>query len=529
MEMGALFRRKSISDLMSDAETEVGLKRTLGPVNLVAIGVGGIIGAGIFVLTGQAAANYAGPGIIISFCLAAIACAFAGLCYAEFASMIPIAGSAYTYSYATMGEFLAWFIGWDLILEYGVGAGTVAVGWSGYATSFLRNLGIHIPPQVMASPGTELVYLPSAVLQQLQLSVPQGWYAVANYAKDLAPAGVPLDSLQQATALFNLPAALIVLALTALLIRGIKESATFNAIMVVLKVSIVILVIGLGFAYVNSDNWFPLIPPNTGEFGHFGWSGVARAAGVIFFAYIGFDAVSTAAQETVNPKRDMPVGILGSLVICTILYILVALVITGVANYTRLNVPDPIAVAIDIMGIRWLAVLVKLGAIAGLTSVILVLLLGQPRIFFTMSRDGLLPPAFSRVHPEYGTPFMTTLVTGIAVAILASLVPMSILGELVSIGTLAAFIIVCAAVLVLRYKQPDVPRPFKTPWVPVVPMLGIVFCLYLALGLPPDTWIRLIVWLAIGLTIYFSYGIKHSVLRGREAVPEPKPMPTVEA
>jgi APA family basic amino acid/polyamine antiporter len=510
---------------VAEGQADVGLKRTLGPVNLVAIGVGGIIGAGIFVLTGQAAANYAGPAIILSFCLAAIACAFAGLCYAEFASMIPIAGSAYTYSYATMGEFFAWFIGWDLILEYGVCAGTVAVGWSGYFTSFLRNMGIHVPPQVMASPGTELVYLPSAVLQQIHLTVPQGWYALSNYAKDLAQVGIPLDSLQHATALFNLPAALIVLALTALLVRGIEESATFNAIIVILKVSIVILVICLGFAYVNTDNWFPLIPPNTGEFGHFGWSGVARAAGVIFFAYIGFDAVSTAAQETINPKRDMPIGILGSLTICTVLYILVALVITGVAHYSKLNVPDPIAVAIDIMGVKWLALLVKLGAIAGLTSVILVFLLGQPRIFFTMSRDGLLPPAFSKVHSKYGTPFMTTMATGIAVAIIAAIVPMAMLGELVSIGTLAAFIIVCASVLVLRRKQPDAPRPFKCPWVPFVPVAGIAFCLYLAIGLPGDTWIRLIVWLVIGMTIYFTYGIKHSILRGRGEAAAVTPAP----
>ena len=517
METGALFRRKSIEDLMSDAEADVGFKRTLGPVNLVAIGVGGIIGAGIFVLTGQAAANYAGPGIVISFILAGIACAFAGLCYAEFASMIPIAGSAYTYSYATMGEFAAWFIGWDLILEYGLCAGTVAVGWSGYATSLLRNLGINVPPQLMASPGTSMVYLSSSILGKLHIAVPQGWYALANYAKDLEHAGIPLAGLHQATALFNLPAALVVLAITALLIRGIRESATFNAIIVVLKVSILILVIAIGFTYVKTANWFPIVPPNTGEFGHFGWSGVARAAGVIFFAYIGFDAVSTAAQETINPKKHMPVGILGSLAICTVIYILVALVITGVAPYYRLNVPDPIAVAIDIMGIRWLAIVVKLGAIAGLTSVILVFLLGQPRIFFTMSRDGLLPPAFSKVHPKYGTPFMTTIATGVAVAFIGALVPMSVLGELVSIGTLAAFIVVCISVLVFRRKMPDVPRPFKTPWVPAVPLLGIAFCLYLALGLSIDTWIRLVVWLGIGLIIYFTYGIKHSVLGRREA------------
>jgi APA family basic amino acid/polyamine antiporter len=323
----------------------------------------------------------------------------------------------------------------------------------------------------------------------------------------------------------NLPAALIVLALTALLVRGIEASATFNAIIVIIKVAIVILVISIGFAYVNTDNWFPLIPPNTGEFGHFGWSGVARGAGVIFFAYIGFDAVSTAAQETINPKRDMPIGILGSLIICTILYILVALVITGVANYTQLNVPDPIAVAMDIMGFKWLAMLVKLGAIAGLTSVILVFLLGQPRIFFTMSRDGLLPPVFSKVHPKYGTPYITTVATGIVVAIIALLVPMAMLGELVSIGTLAAFIMVCASVLVLRHRQPDAPRSFRCPWVPFVPVAGIAFCLYLAVDLPGDTWIRLIVWLAIGMTIYFTYGIKHSVLRGSGEAPAVTPSP----
>ncbi|MDR3554784.1 MAG: amino acid permease [Syntrophobacteraceae bacterium] len=523
MESGALFRKKSISDLMTEAHADVGFKRTLGPVNLVAIGVGGIIGAGIFVLTGQAAANYAGPGIVLSFILAGIACAFAGLCYAEFASMIPLAGSAYTYSYATIGELVAWFIGWDLILEYGVCAGTVAVGWSGYAVSFLRNLGITVPPQVMASPGTHLVYLSANVLQKLHLAVPQGWYDVSNYIKDLGAAGISIESLQQATSLFNLPGALIVLAITALLIRGIRESAVFNAIIVIIKVSILILVIGIGFAYVKTANWFPIVPPNTGEFGHFGWSGVARGAGVIFFAYIGFDAVSTAAQETVNPKRDMPIGILGSLIICTIMYILVALVITGVAPYSRLNVPDPIAVAIDIMGIRWLAVVVKLGAIAGLTSVILVFLMGQPRIFFTMSRDGLLPPVFAKVHPKYGTPFITTLATGFAVSFLAALVPLSVLGELVSIGTLAAFIVVCASVLVLHYKMPDVPRSFRTPWVPFVPLMGILFCLYLALGLSRDTWIRLVVWLAIGMIIYFKYGIKHSVLNGRRTAPAPNP------
>jgi APA family basic amino acid/polyamine antiporter len=523
MEKGSIFRTKSISQLQEEAAADVGFKKTLGPVSLISLGIGAIVGAGIFVLTGLAAALYAGPAIVLSFCLAAVACGFAGLCYAEFAAMIPIAGSAYTYAYATMGEFFAWFIGWDLILEYGVCSGTVAVGWSGYFTSFLRNLGIHVPPQVMAGPGTKLVYLTNAMLQQIHLTLPEGWYNVANYGKDLAKAGIPLETLQQATAFFNLPAALIVLALTVLLIRGVQESAIFNSIIVILKVSIVVLVIAIGFAYVKSENWVPFIPPNAGEFGHFGWSGVMRAAGVIFFAYIGFDAVSTTAQEARNPQRDMPIGILGSLVICTILYILVSLVITGVANYTTLNVPDPIAVAIDVMGIRWLAVVVKVGAIAGLTSVILVMMMGQPRIFFSMSVDGLLPPAFHKVHPKYGTPVVTTAVTGVVVAVIAAVVPIAILGELVSIGTLAAFIVVCAGVLVLRYKQPNIPRPFRCPWVPFVPIAGIVFCLYLTAGLPGDTWIRLIVWLAIGMTIYFLYGVKHSKLRGREDAVGPAP------
>jgi APA family basic amino acid/polyamine antiporter len=512
--MSKLWRKKGIEELQAEAAGE-GMRRALGPVNLTAIGIGGIIGAGIFVLTGQAAASYAGPGIVLSFVLAALACGFAGLCYAEFAAMIPISGSAYTYAYATLGEFLAWFIGWDLVLEYAMGAATVAVGWSGYVVSFLRNFGLQVPPQLMAAPGTELVFLPSEILGRLHLTMPAGWYELGTYAKSLAGAGIDPAGLQQATALFNAPAVVIIGLVTALLVKGIKESASVNAFIVILKVAIILVVIAVGFAHIKGVNLTPFIPENTGKFGEYGWSGIARGAGVIFFAYIGFDAVSTAAQEARNPQRDMPIGILGSLVICTVLYILVATVLTGVVHYSRLKVADPIAVVIDAMGIPWLAVAVKLGAVAGLTSVILVLLLGQPRIFYTMSKDGLLPKMFAELHPRFRTPYKTTILTGAAVALVAALAPIGILGELVSIGTLSAFIIVCAGVLVLRYRSPELKRPFRTPGVPVVPVLGIVFCLYLMAGLPLDTWLRLTIWLGLGLVIYFGYGIRHKEQPGK--------------
>ncbi len=461
-----LFEKKSIAALQADAESGA-LRRALGPVNLTTLGVGAIIGAGIFVLTGQAAAQYAGPAIVLSFVLAGIACAFAGLCYAELASMIPVAGSAYTYAYATMGEFIAWIIGWDLILEYSLGAATVAVGWSGYVTSFLADYGLHLPPHLAAAPGT----------------------AVAG-----------------GTALFNLPAALIVLAVSALLILGIQESARANATIVIIKVAVILLFIGFGASFVRAENLTPFIPQNAGEYGSFGFSGIVRAAGVIFFAYIGFDAVSTAAQEAKNPQRDMPIGILASLAVCTILYIVVSLVLTGIVPFGRLNVADPIAVGIDATGLSWLKPLVKLGAIAGLSSVILVMLLAQPRIFFAMSRDGLLPAWFGKVHPRFKTPHLTTAVTGILVAIAAGLFPIGVLGELVSIGTLLAFVIVCLGVLVLRKTSPELERPFRTPGMPWVPLLGAVACFYLMAGLPWVTWERLLIWLALGFVIYFVYG-----------------------
>jgi APA family basic amino acid/polyamine antiporter len=485
----SLFRRKDVTALQDELAHDQSLKRALGPINLVTLGIGAIIGAGIFVLTGQAAANYAGPAIVYSFILAGLACAFAGLCYAEFAAMIPIAGSAYTYGYATLGELFAWIIGWDLILEYLFAASTVAVGWSGYVVSFLRDLGINIPAEFTSAPYTH-VTPPDAGLNVWRLFT-EGWSSTG--------------------AVLNLPAMFIVGVITILLIIGISESATFNNVAVVIKITVVLLFIAFGMAYINRENWEPFIPPQAGE-GKFGWDGIVRGAGVIFFAYIGFDAVSTAAQETKNPQRDMPIGILGSLVICTILYIAVALVLTGIVNYTKLNVPDPIAVGINEVGpaLAWLRPVVKIGAIAGLSSVILVMLLGQPRIFYTMSKDGLLPPIFSAVHPKFRTPWLASAVTGVFAMAFAGLLPIGLLGELVSIGTLLAFAIVCAGVLVLRYTDPERPRPFRTPLVPVVPVLGILACVYLMLGLPVDTWARLIIWMALGLAIYFLYGRRHS-------------------
>ena len=479
MSQQGIMARKSVAAIMESSTEGHQLSKTLGPVSITAMGIGAIIGAGIFVLTGTAAAEYAGPAIMLSFVLGGIACAFVGLCYSELAAMLPVAGSTYTYTYATLGELFAWIIGWDLILEYAMGASTVAVGWSGYIVSLLHNVGFDVPPTLAAAPGTVI---------------------------KLAGGGT-------ATGIVNLPAAFIVVVLTTLLVLGTKESARLNNVMVAVKLTVVVAFLALGAAYVSPAHWHPFIPASTGSFGHYGWSGILRGSAVVFFAFIGFDAVSTAAQEARNPQRDMPVGILGSLVICTLLYIAVAAVLTGLVPYTDLNVSDPIAKGVDVIGLTWFSVLIKIGALTGLTTVILVLLYGQSRIFYTMSHDGLLPGLFAHVHPRLQTPYLSQILIGAIVAVVATLTPINILGEMVSIGTLFAFVLVCGSVIYLRRSNSETFRPFRVPGVPLVPILGILFCLLLMAGLPLVTWLRLVVWLIIGLVLYVSYGRSHSALR----------------
>jgi APA family basic amino acid/polyamine antiporter len=519
----SLFRRKTITNLQAEAESDTSLHRALGPVNLTALGVGAIIGTGIFVLTGTVAAQNAGPAVVISFILAGLASIFAALCYSEFASLVPMAGSAYTYGYATLGEFIAWIIGWDLILEYAVGAITVAIGWSGYVVSFLRDCGITVPPELSAARGTELIDITAAVAALLKMKA--GWTVLSpGMAEHIQSVGVDPASLLHATAIFNLPAVIITFIVTALLVIGIKESANFNNVIVFVKVAVVLLFIAAAIHAINPDNWHPFIPPNTGKDGQFGWSGITAGAGVVFFAYIGFDAVSTAAQEAKNPKRDMPIGIIGSLLVCTILYIIVSAIATGVVPYAQLDVPDPIAVAADRAGLNWMGRLIKLGAIAGLSSVILVMLLGQSRVFYSMARDGLLPPFVSRVHPKFRTPWLTSIVTGLGVAIFSAVFTVREAGNLCSIGTLLAFVIVSVGILVLRIREPNLPRKFTTPFVWFVAPMGALSAAFLMSRLPWPTWKRLLIWFAIGMVIYFGYGIRKSRLATGNS-PAPAPLP----
>lgn len=474
--MGLWSKKSIINVAADDLEGTPHLNRSLSSLDLILMGIGVVVGAGLFTITGIAAAQNAGPAIVLSFIIAAIGCAFAGLCYSEMATMIPVSGSVYTYSYATMGELVAWIIGWSLVLEYAIGAAAVSISWSGYAVAFLQSYNIPIIPELVASPW-QPVHLKDG-------SIVYGW--------------------------INLPSLLVVMVISSLLIKGIRESAFVNTIMVIIKVSVVLIFIGVGYFYINPANYHPFIPVNTGEFGAFGFSGVMRAAGVVFFAYVGFDSISTAVQETKNPQKSIPVGIIGSLIICTVLYILFSLVLTGLANYTELNVAAPVSVAIEKTPFAWLHELVDLAVICGLTSVILVLLLGQSRIFYVMSKDGLLPPLFSRLHSTFHTPWYCNLVLMVMVGLLGAFAPLQVLGHMTSIGTLLAFVIVCACVLILRYRHPEIPRSFRTPFVPLVPLLGILVCLSMMISLGIDNWLRLIGWMAIGLVIYFSYGIRHS-------------------
>jgi APA family basic amino acid/polyamine antiporter len=507
-----LFRRRSVADLQAEALTDNSLHRALGPLNLVMLGIGCIIGTGIFVLTGTAAAQNAGPAVVLSFALAGIVSAFAALCYSEFASLVPMSGSAYTYGYATLGELFAWIIGWDLALEYAVGAIAVSVGWSGYMVSFLRDFGIQIPPELSAARGIHLIELPAALAAALKIKV--GWMVLGGeLANQIKAAGTDPASLHQVTAIFNLPAVIIVAIVTILLVIGIRESAGFNNLIVFLKIAVVLLFIVGAAKAINPANWHPFIPANTGKWGSFGWSGVMRGASLVFFAYIGFDAVSTAAQEAKNPRRDVPFGIIGSLLVCTVLYILVSGIATGVVPYRLLDVPEPIALAADHANLGWMARIIKLGAIAGLSSVILVMMLGQTRVFWSMSRDGLLPPFVSRVHPRFKTPWVITIVTGVVVAFFGAVLPVRDAGNLCNIGTLLAFVIVSVGVLVLRVREPELQRKFKVPAIWFVAPMGALSAFALMLYLPLMTWMRLLVWFLVGMVIYFAYGCRHSKLQ----------------
>jgi len=476
--MGSLWRTKSVEALtVEPSEAPDSLRRALGPLDLTTLGVGAIIGVGIFVLTGQAAAAYAGPGIVLSFLLAGIASAFAALCYAEMATMIPVSGSAYTYAYATMGELIAWMVGWDLILEYSLAPALVSVGWSGYVVSFLNDFHIHFPKELAEPP---LIYD----------AIHHAW--------------------RSSGATLNLPAALIIAAATALLLLGIRQSAAVNTIVVLVKVFVVLTFIVVGAFFLHPANWHPFVPENKGRFGQFGWSGVLRGASVVFLAYVGFDAITTAAQETRKPQHAIPIGVIASLTICALLYVLVALVLTALVPYSQLNVPDPMAVGIDATGLSWMKPLIKIGAIAGLSTVVLVMILGQTRVFWVMAGDGLLPQWMTKIHSRFRTPYITTIATGALLMLVAAFFPIDVIAELMSLGTLLVFVIVCAMVLILRYRVPGIARPFRTPWVPLIPILGMLSCLYLMCGLPLETWIRLLVWLLVGVAIYFGYGRKHS-------------------
>ena len=480
-----LFATKTVAELSAHAESTQQLKRTLSVVSLTAFGIGSIIGTGIFVLTGTAAANHAGPALALSFVLAGCGCALAALCYAEFAAMVPVSGSAYSYAYAAFGEVVAWFIGWNLVLEYTFSVATVSVGWSGYVTSLLAQFGVHLPEALTQAP------------------------------YDRGPGNF---SIVRTGALVNLPAVLIVAAVAAICYVGIRQSSTTNTIIVAVKIGVVAAFVLMGMSHVNPANWHPFIPPNTGHFGEFGWSGIFAASGVIVFAYIGFDAISTCAQEARNPHRDLPISILSSLAICTVLYMATAVVLTGMVHYTELNVAAPVALALDMHAeLRSLGIPVKIGAIAGMTSVMLVMTVGQARIFMIMGADGLLPRWFARVHPRFKTPANGTWLTGLAAAVIGGLFPVRVLGELVSIGTLLAFITVCLGVLVLRKTRPELPRPFRVPWPWVTCVGGAVACTAMILSLPGDTWIRLAVWTVIGFLIYGLYGYRASLLRRSSA------------